>query len=222
MVLGDFGVTCKLDTEEATSPLPHSVQLNMEFPPASWDVFPAADFETTGPRDPGELGVELMVQARANGRLLDHFRITVGGTSLITTKFNLASVMSHKEVPDWNVVIAAWPRDINIRRNMATGPWMDLKDLISSNDARIESPEGVAVDSKLFLDYSDSIADKMANSASIRWSVCVGEDNRPCLALMALPAPSSTFSGKPLFKGYVNRSIIPYFSYIVQTDILTN
>ena len=71
----------------------------MEFPPASWDVFPAADFETTGPRDPGELGVELMVQARANGRLLDHFRITVGGTSLITTKFNLASVMNHKEVP---------------------------------------------------------------------------------------------------------------------------
>ena len=176
----------------------------MEFPPASWDAFPGPEFKTTGPCDPGELGVELMVQARANGRLLDHFRITLGGSGLVSVKFSLSSVLLQKEVPDWNVVVAAWPRDIGIRRNMATGPWQDLKDLIRSNDARIETPEGIAVDSKLFLDYSDSIADKMANSASIRWAVCVGGDNRPCLALVALPAPASTFSGKPLFKGYVN------------------
>ena len=144
-----------------------------------------------------------MVQVRANGRLLDHFRITLGGTSLVSSKFSLASVMSLPEVPDWNIVIVAWPRDITIRRNMATSPWLDIKDLISSKDARIETPEGVAVDSKQFLDYSDSITDKMVNSASIRWCVCVGDDIRPSLALMALPAPASTFSGKPLFKGYV-------------------
>ena len=90
----------------------------MEFPPASWDVFPGPEFETAGPRDPGELGVELMVQARANGRLLDHFRITLGGTGLVSVKFSLSSVLFQKEVPDWNVVVAAWPRDIGIRRNI--------------------------------------------------------------------------------------------------------
>ena len=55
-----------------------------------------------------------MVQARANVRLLDHLRITLGGTGLVSAKFSLSSVLYLKEVPDWNVVVAAWPRDICI------------------------------------------------------------------------------------------------------------
>ena len=192
----------------------------MEFPPATWDFFPGPEFETAGPRDPGELGVELMVQARANGRLLDHFRITLGGTGLLSSKFNLSSIMSLPEVPDWKIVIATWPRDIGIRRNMASSPWADIRDLISSNDARVETPEGNVVDSKLFLDYSDSIADKMVSSASIRWSVCVGDDFRPSLVLMALPAPASTFTGKPLFKGYVPNSLYIRKLYLIETTTL--
>ena len=205
LCLGDFGslVDWTLKRQHLRHLLQVLNKLVMEFPPATWDFFPGPEFETAGPRDPGELGVELMVQARANGKMLDHFRLTLGGTGLISSKFNLSSIMSLPEVPDWNIVVATWPRDIGIRRNMASSPWVDIRDLVNSNDARIKTPEGIAVDNKLFLDYSDSIADKMVSSASIRWSVCVGDDFRPSLILMALPAPASTFSGKPLFKGYV-------------------
>ena len=144
----------------------------------------------------------------------------MGGTGLISSKFDLSSVMSLPEVPDWKIVIATWPRDIGIRRNMASSPWADIRDLISSNDARVETPEGNVVDSKLFLDYSDSIADKMVSSASIRWSVCVGDDFRPSLVLMALPAPASTFTGKPLFKGYVPNSSYIRKLYLIETTTL--
>ena len=179
----------------------------MEFPPASWDVFQGPEFETAGPRDPGELGVELMVQARANGRLLDHFRITLGELAWFLQSLAYPACCTRRRcrTGTWWWLPGLGTSAFCIRRNMATGPWQDL---ISSNDVRIETPKGIAVDSKLFLDYSDSIADKMVNSASIRWAVCVGGDNRPCLALMALPAPASTFSCKPLFKGYVNNLII--------------
>jgi hypothetical protein len=55
----------------------------MEFPPKAWDVFPAEQFDTALPRDPGELGMELLVQMRDNGRIQDHFRIALSGTKLL-------------------------------------------------------------------------------------------------------------------------------------------
>ena len=62
----------------------------MEFPPAHWAVFPAEDFETACPRLPGTLGVELMAQVRPNGRVMDHWRLAIGGSSNLTITLDLA------------------------------------------------------------------------------------------------------------------------------------
>jgi hypothetical protein len=48
----------------------------MEFP-AEWAVFQADEFDTDAPRSHGKAVMELMIQARPNGRLLDHFRIAL-------------------------------------------------------------------------------------------------------------------------------------------------
>jgi len=174
--------------------------LNMEFPPP-WDIFPMEEFETAGPRNPGSLGMELMVQMRPNGRILDHFRVTVGGSELLTGRVTLSEVMGIKDPPDWIIIFSSWPRDIQIRRNMTSSTWVDIKDLIQANDARVELPDGVAVDSKEALDYLEALPDKTLNSAAVRWAVCVGEDGRPALILQVLPCPAHTFAGKPTFKG---------------------
>jgi hypothetical protein len=50
----------------------------MEFPP-EWNVVSAEQFATAQPRAAGILGMELLVQARPNGRMLDHFRMSLGG-----------------------------------------------------------------------------------------------------------------------------------------------
>jgi hypothetical protein len=50
----------------------------MEFP-SDRAVFHTDMFGTAAPRSHGETIMELMMQARPNGRLLDHFRVATGG-----------------------------------------------------------------------------------------------------------------------------------------------
>jgi hypothetical protein len=64
----------------------------MEFPPKAWDVFPAEQIVTAAPRDPGELGMELLVQMRDNGRIQDHFRIAIGGTRLLKALLSMLKI----------------------------------------------------------------------------------------------------------------------------------
>jgi hypothetical protein len=41
------------------------------------------EFASAAPRNPGELGVEVLAQIRPNGRILDHFRVTLGGSKFL-------------------------------------------------------------------------------------------------------------------------------------------
>ena len=172
----------------------------MEFPP-DWDVFPEEDFDMADPRNPGEAGVELMAQVRANGRILDHFRLALGGSELLSATVPLEDILQAKELPRWTLTVTSWPRDIKIRRNMASSTWVDVRDLVSSNDARLEDEDKKTVEGKAFLDLLDEMVDKATNSAAIRWAVGAGEDNKMALTLQALPCPAHSFAGKPLFKG---------------------
>ena len=61
----------------------------MEFLPDVYEVYPNADFETAAARLPGAATMELLVQARDNGRCMDHFRIALGGSSLLETSVPL-------------------------------------------------------------------------------------------------------------------------------------
>ena len=49
----------------------------MDFPP-DWEIYPATEFEEAQAHTPGTLGVELTVQVRDNGRILDHWRLVLG------------------------------------------------------------------------------------------------------------------------------------------------
>ena len=91
----------------------------MEFPP-EWNILPAEDFEIAVPRDPGEIGVDLMAQIRNNGRILDHFRLVLGGSKLLEAAVPLKNILPTVEAPDWTLKVTSWPRDVKLRRNMAT------------------------------------------------------------------------------------------------------
>ena len=131
-----------------------------------------------------------MAQIRTNGRILDHFRLVLGGSKLLEVDIPLKNILPAVESPDWSLNLACWPRDIKLRRNMATTAWLDIKKQLASNDARVVDADGVVVENRLLLDFLDGLVDKQLNSASTRWWVGAGEDGRLHLQLQAILQPA--------------------------------
>jgi hypothetical protein len=94
----------------------------MEFP-TEWSIFQEDKFETAAPRSHRKAVMELMIQARPNGRLLDHFCIATGGSEILEAKFQLTEFLQRRAGGgDWGF----WGRDANLRRNMTTSAWLDV------------------------------------------------------------------------------------------------
>ena len=64
----------------------------MDFPP-EWVVLPAEDFTTAAPHNSGICGMELLAQIRPNGRILDHFRVSLDGSKILEVNTPLSSLM---------------------------------------------------------------------------------------------------------------------------------
>ncbi len=169
------------------------------FPPP-WDFFQDEEFELAAPRDPGELGVELMAQCRDNGRITDHFRLAVGGTKLLELYVSVKQLLPVDSLPDWSILISVWPHHIKLRRNMATSDWADLRACVEANDLLVYNEEKEPIDNKQLLDLISKL-DKTVTGASYRWAVIVGEDKRLQLELQALPCAAAILTGKPLLNG---------------------
>jgi len=168
----------------------------MEFP-GEWNVFPMEDYATAVPRDPGQLGMELMAQVRPNGRILDHYRITLGGSRIIDVNVVLSSLLLVPRACNWRMNFQTWPRDVAIRRNMGTSLWLDVVGAISARNATVvdETNELVPYESVM------EALDTRGKQAAVRFAVVIGEDAKMQLQLHALPASADTLSGKPTFRG---------------------
>jgi hypothetical protein len=89
----------------------------MEFP-SRWDVFSMDKYTAAIARSPGEASTEIMVQAKANGMFINHFKVTVNGSEVLN--FPLNTLFTVADLPNWRVQWDIWPRDIPIRRNMSS------------------------------------------------------------------------------------------------------
>ena len=162
----------------------------MEFPRTDWVIFKAEDFGTAEVRGPGELGVELLAQARPSGRVIDHWSLVIGGSQFLEAELDL---------PELKLTYQLLPAQVEIRRNMTTSTWLDVLDLVRSNNLLL--PES---DSDISLrDIAETLtnkADKTYGTASIRWAVCVGEAGQLELQLQAISASAKFLGGKPAFK----------------------
>jgi hypothetical protein len=166
----------------------------MDYPP-EWDFFPMEDFASAGPRNPGDLGVEVLAQVRPNGRILDHFRVTLGGSKILDVNVGLASVLNVPAMRSWRLKFQLWPRDLEIRRNMTSTAWLDVGELVASKDGYLETEAGEAVDPEA------AAAQLKESSLAYRFAVVVGEDERLQLQLQMMPASAATLMGKPAFRG---------------------
>lgn len=175
----------------------------MDYPLDSWLVFSPEEFETAAVRDPGDLGVELLAQVRQNGRLVDHCRLVVGGSKPVETTFELQEIFTFRgNIPAWRMGLAIWPREILIRRNMATSTWLDIRDLVAQRDILVT--DGGANDDEVDPGEFAALFEGTSSSSvssSIRWAVCAGADDRIHLELQGLPFSAAVLNSKPLYKG---------------------
>ena len=169
----------------------------MDFPPDSWDFFPLDAFDTASARDPGYLGMEALMQVRSNGRMLDHFKIVLGGSRNIEVKKEISSVLNLAEDPGYTFTYQVWARDILIRRNMTTTEWMDFKELVASNTMLVKDGAGATQNEQVVAIME---ADPSVGGA-LRWAVCIGIDKKMELVLQAMPAAAPIISSKPSLNG---------------------
>ena len=173
----------------------------MEFPPDAYFIFPAEHFENAVPRINGDYTAEILAQVRPNGRVMDHWRIVLGGTKALEADIYLADLVpAAAALPRWRLSYQQWPRDVLIRRNMTTSGWSDMLTLLTANEIAVMSNTGENVVNAVVVEALTNLPDKTANSASCRWAVCVGEAGKLELQLQSLPCPANLLAGKPVFR----------------------
>ena len=171
----------------------------MEFPSDDVDCFEATDFELAVPRTTGRTVMELMAQARPTGRVMDHYRIAMGGSAQLEANVVLSTLLPEDKLSDFKLVYNFWCRDVAIRRNMTTGKWMDLLTLISSNTVTITDLDGSPVSEQVLGDLVEK--ELHQHRAAIRHAVVVGPDQRMSLELQAMSATEAVLTSKPAFVG---------------------
>ena len=172
----------------------------MEFP-GDWTILDIEDFETaSSPRDPGALGVDVLVQLRNSGRAMDDFRVLVGGSQRLKVGFEASSVFPTTTVPDWIISLKCWPWDISLRKNMVSSEWMDVINMVAANDLVVTDADGNECNEQLVAFFNKQ-GGKTSYEASLRWAIGVGPDKKLELSLQCLPATSTYLAGKPTLQG---------------------
>ena len=172
----------------------------MEFP-GDWTILNMEEFETaSSPRDPGALGADVLVQVRDTGRAQDDFRVVVGGSKRLKVGFEAGLAFPTSKVPDWIITLECWPRDINIRKNMATSEWMDLIGMAAANDLTVTDKDGNDCNEELVAFFNRQ-SGKTSYGAAIRWAVGAGPGKKMELSLQCLPATVTYLAGKPTLQG---------------------
>ena len=168
----------------------------MEFPVDNLDAFPSAYFDGS-PNGGGNMNMELLAQMRDNGRVMDHWRLSVGGSSLHNVMFPMTTMVGLPDLAGWRLRMQFWPRDIHIRRNMTSSIWVFVNQMIAAREAQIINDNNKQIPSEAVLTELQS----SSTEASVRWAIVIGEDEKLRLHLQSLPASAVVLSSKPSLRG---------------------
>lgn len=173
----------------------------MEFPSEDWGFADIAEYETAILDATEPLEMDLLAQIRPTGRILDNFRLVLGGTAPLRATVDLGAAIPGRTFEGYRLGLQQWPRDIRIRQNMLSSAWLSIRGLTGSNDAAVTDPEGEAVGADEYARMVQDLNEAGPESAAIRWAVCAGGDRRPVLQLQSLPATANYLNGRAAFRG---------------------
>ena len=172
----------------------------MEFPPETLEVLPLGEFETAGTRQPGIASMELQVQARSDGRCVDHFKVALGGSGLLQASMPLNRMFNAPTLRDYKLQYQFWAKDVRIRRNMCTSAWADTYAKIAEREMTVMREEE-EIDNAEVLRLLDSLEDPASRAGAYRFGVVAGPDQKMYLELVALPSSAANIASKPTLVG---------------------
>jgi hypothetical protein len=74
-------------------------------------------FETSGPTEPGKLGMGLFTTASDKGRVMDSFKVVLAGPDMLTIKLGLTDL-----TPNPDLTYQIYSAHVEIRKNMTPQP----------------------------------------------------------------------------------------------------
>jgi hypothetical protein len=168
-----------------------------------WTILPAAEFATAQPREPGDLGAEVVAQLRQNGRFMDDMRVTVGSSKILEASFSSADIFTSTSLPRTRLTFQKRPSDIVIRKNATTSAWLDVKTLLQAREIIVDPQEEEEDEdgNADFITLLEGLADPSKGAASVRWAVIALNERNFELVLQSLPAAAATLNSKPILKG---------------------
>ena len=174
----------------------------MEFPLPGWELHPAKNFNLDTPHVDGDHVMELKALVRANGRVVDHWRVGIGGAKILEANIRLKEICKASSISPYKLVFQAWPQDVIIRRNMTSSPWIDGVELLQHREYAIwKEGEKAPVKEEALLEDLEKETNQAKKSFAIRFAVGVCDDKTLRLELQGLPASEATLKGKPAFVG---------------------
>ncbi len=117
----------------------------------------------------------------------------------VEVEFSLSELYEDDNIKEMSVRMQKWPRDMDLRRGLLSGVWVDLQDLVSTRDACIMDKDGAGINANEFLKALDSVEDG-PEDAALRWAVVLGDCGFLVVQLQGLPGVAATLNGKPSLK----------------------
>ena len=116
----------------------------MDFPPA-WTVLTSEEYETATPRITGDVSMEICAQLRPSGRILDNFRVSLGGSKILEYEADLGQLIPIPFFKGWRVKGQCWARDVAIRANIFSSGWIDLAATVGMREMEVFDKDGAGI-----------------------------------------------------------------------------
>ena len=141
---------------------------SISYPPASWDVRPLEDFGAYSPPTPDTKGFHgtILLAVDPAGEATGNFQLVLTGKDAVDIKIPALDVVPHPAAMDWEVQATLRPQDaLRFLPNSQATHWMDLRDLVASQDVDIINTSDGETANEAFLE----LLDKQKEGAIWRW-----------------------------------------------------
>lgn len=175
------------------------------YPPDRWEVRFLGDMDSfTVPSKAGvhnrgdKLSLAILMAAPPAEGLDGSFRLSLGGTQLLSIRCNAAEVIPHPGFMDFEIRADFQPgMTVVLPSNAIASDWLDLKELIQAQDVDVHDSDGEEANEQFL-----ALLASTGEGASWRWLVAsTGKEGSPlALRLQSLPIPLATLEANLAFK----------------------